>query len=71
MATGQQDYLENIKVEFHRISKHCELLFFPDFFFFFDPLKMVHGPFKSEWQTGLGIGPWILSDAVDLKMVKC
>lgn len=70
MAISQKDYLENIKVEFHRISKHCELLFFPDFFFF-NPLKMVHRPFKDEWQTGLGLGPWILTDAVDLKMVKC
>lgn len=70
MATSQEDCLESIKVEFLRISKHYELLFFPDFFFFFSPLKMVHGPFKDEWQAGLGLRPRMLTDAVDLKMLK-
>lgn len=65
MATSQEDYLENIKVKFYRISKHCELLLFP--VFFLRPLKNVHGPFKNEWQPGLGLGPWMLTDVVDLE----
>lgn len=31
LAMSQEDYLVNIKVKFYRISKHCELLFFPGF----------------------------------------